>query len=54
MKLHELKENVVYVGCDDGINYTNDGTYLIDLSTDEYVYSISTLTQDFTRNEVEE
>ena len=53
MKLHELKENIVYVG-DDGINYINDGTYLIDLSIDEYVYSISTLTQDFTRNEVEE
>lgn len=52
MKLHELKENVVYVGCDDGIEYVNDGTHLIDLSIDEYVYSISTLTQDFTPKKV--
>ena len=47
MRLHELKENVVYVGCDDGIEYVNDGTHLIDLSIGEYVYSISTLTQYF-------
>ena len=52
MKLHELKENVVYVGCDDGIEYVNDGTHLIDLSIDEYVYSISTLTQNFTPKKV--
>ena len=47
MKLHELERNVIYIGEDD-IEYETDGSYLIDLSVDEYVYYYPALTQDFT------
>ena len=53
MKLHELERGRIYIG-DDGIEYLPDWEYLIDLSTDEYVSLLDTLTQDFTEKSMEE